>query len=242
VRRRPSLTPEGRVRAIRKAWRQAHPGRVAAFVAARTAPPVARPAIGRAGAGKGASRRGAAVLALVLAAAGVRAQERAPTAGETAAAREQARLCERKDLEEGLAACRAALALGIGPARRWAVRELLAKHLVALESWGELADHLREDVRLKPTDPAVWQRLGLVLLFAVDAPAEALAALEEASRLTPADAMTHLGLALALQATGRPQEARLAFEEATRLDPTVLEGRPAARDAFGAALRGERWP
>lgn len=180
--------------------------------------------------------------ALVLAAAGAPAQERVEAVRETAAAREQARLCERKNLEEGLAACRAALALGIGPARRGAVRELLAKHLVALESWGELAEHLREDVRLSPGKPAVWQHLGFVLLFAVDALPEALAALEEASRLAPADAMTRLGLALALQAAGRPQEARSAFEEAVRLDPAVLESRPAARDAFEAARRGERWP
>jgi tetratricopeptide (TPR) repeat protein len=207
ARRREPLTPEARVRAIRRAWRRAHPARVAA-------------------------------LALALAAT---AEERA-AAPDTAAARQQARLCERKSLEEGLAACRAALALGIAPSRRAAVRELLARHLVALERWGDLADHLREDVRLRPLDPAVWQRLGFVLLLAVDATPEALAAFEEAVRLAPADATSRLGMALALQATGRPEEAKGAFEEALRLDPEVFEDRPAARAAFEAARRDEPWP
>ena len=162
--------------------------------------------------------------------------------GETPAAREQARLCERKNLEEGVAACRAALALGIGPERRGPVREMLAKHLVALEKWDELAELLREDVRLDPTSAAAWQRLGLTLLFALDEPAEATGALEEAVRLAPRDAPVRVGLALALHAAGRAQEATAAFEEALRIDPAVLDGRPAARAAMEAAGRGEPWP
>lgn len=242
LRRRAPLTPEVRVRAIRRAWRRAHPAGAGSVAAVKQTAPAARPVNGRVGAGRGRVKKGLTAVALVLAAAGARAQETRTAAPETAAAREQARLCERKSLEEGLVACRAALALGIGPARRAAVRELLAKHLVALERWGELADHLRQDVRLRPMDPAVWQRLGFVLLLAVDATPEALAALEEAVRLAPSDATSRLGIALALQAAGRPEEAKGAFEEAVRLDPGVFADRPAARAAFEAAQRDERWP
>ena len=213
---------DDRVQAIRKAWRKAHPG-----VAPR----------------RGRVRVAGFALGLALAGGAAAAQPRPPaTPGETPAAREQARLCERKNLEEGATACRAALALGIGPARRGPVRELLARHLVALERWDELAELLREDVRLDPQNAAAWQRLGLTLLYALDAPAEATGALEEAVRLAPADATARVGLALALLAAGRSKEAAAAFEEALRLDPAVLQGRPAARTALEAARRGESWP
>ena len=161
---------------------------------------------------------------------------------ETPAAREQARLCERKSGEEGVAACRAALALGIGPERRGPVRDMLARHLTGLEKWDELAELLREAIRVDPGHAAAWHRLGLTLLFALDEPAEATSALEEAVRLAPADASFRVGLALALQATGQPKEAAAAFGEALRLDPGVLEGRPAARAVLDAAGRGEPWP
>jgi len=103
-------------------------------------------------------------------------------------------LCERLNLEEGVTACRAALALGIGPARRGAVRQMLARHLVALEKWGELAGHFREDVALDPEDAVAWQRLGTTLLFALDEHAQAITALEEARRLAPGDAETRVAL------------------------------------------------
>ena len=186
----------------------------------------------------------AVALAVALATSAAAGAERETPAarGETPAAREQARLCERKNREEGVAACRAALALGIGPERRGPVREKLAKHLVALEKWDELAELLREGVRLDPTSAAAWQRLGLTLLFALDEPAEATGALEEAVRLAPRDAPVRVGLALALQAAGRAKEAAAAFEEALRIDPAVLDGRPAARAAMEAAGRAEPWP
>jgi tetratricopeptide (TPR) repeat protein len=186
----------------------------------------------------------AAALAVALATSTAAGAERATPAarGETPAAREQARLCERKNREEGVAACRAALALGIGPERRGPVREKLAKHLVALEKWEELAELLREGVHLDPTSAVAWQRLGLTLLFALDEPGEAEGALEEAVRLSPRDAPVRVGLALALQAAGRAQEAAAAFEEALRIDPAVLDGRPAARAAMEAAGRAEPWP
>jgi tetratricopeptide (TPR) repeat protein len=141
-----------------------------------------------------------------------------------------------------VAACRAALAMGIGPERRGPVREMLAKHLVALERWDELAELLREGVRLDPTGADAWRRLGETLLFALGEPAEATGALEEAVRLAPGDAPVRVGLALALHAAGRAKEAAAAFEAALRLDPAVLDGRPAARAAMEAAGRGEPWP
>jgi tetratricopeptide (TPR) repeat protein len=188
-------------------------------------------------------------LALVFAAAVVAAEPppaaRSPAPrprDETPRAREQARLCERLNLEEGVAACRAALALGIGPDRRGPLREVLAGHLVALERWDELADLLRENVRLEPASAGAWQRLGLVLLFNLGETEEAVSALGEAVRLAPADASARLGLGLALHAGGRPKEAAAAMEEALRLDPAVLDGRPAARAVLEAARRGEAWP
>lgn len=187
-------------------------------------------------------RVAAVFLALALAARADALEPPAPPRGETAAGREQARLCERENLEAGAAACRSALALGIGPARRDAVREKLARHLVALERWDELGELLRENVALHPTSAEAWQRLGLVLLFALDQPAEATSALAEASRLAPADASVRLSLALAHHAGGRMDEAAAAFEEALQLDPAVLEGRPAARAVFEAVRRKEPWP
>jgi tetratricopeptide (TPR) repeat protein len=189
-------------------------------------------------------RKLAVPLVIALVAPGARGAEReaARSHGETPAAREQARLCERRNLEEGAAACRAALALGISAPRQGPVREMLAKHLVALERWDELADLLREGVSLDPTNAAAWQRLGLTLLFGLGEAAEAASALEEATRLAPADAEARVGLALALHASGRPAEAAAAFEEALRLDPAVLDARPAARAVREAAARGEPWP
>jgi tetratricopeptide (TPR) repeat protein len=179
--------------------------------------------------------------ALALAGA-ASAQGAVPPRGETAAAREQARLCEQLSREAGLRACRSARELGLSPERRGPVREKLAKYLVTLERWDELAELFRESVSLEPEDAASWQRLGWTLLFALNQPAEAVAALEQAARLAPKDASARLGLALALQGSGRPGEAVAAFEEAQRLDPAALEGRPAAQAALVAARNGESWP
>jgi tetratricopeptide (TPR) repeat protein len=165
-----------------------------------------------------------------------------PASEETLEAREQARRCERLDEEEGIEACRAALALGLGPERFGPVREVLAKHLVDLERWSELAEHYREDVRRAPEDAEAWLRLGSTLLFALDQRAEALAALEEAVRLDPVGAGARLLLGIVLHSLGRYDEATEAFDEALRLDPRVLDGRPAARTVREAARRREPWP
>ena len=181
-------------------------------------------------------------FAVALAAStAVLAQSQGPVR-ETAAAREQARLCERLNLAAGAEACRQALALGIGPERRAALREQLARHLVALEDWDALADHFRESVRLEPQNAVGWQRLGLTLLFALHQVEEAVSALEEAVRLAPADAEARVGLAQALAAASRAGEAAAAFEAALRLDPRVLDGRPAARAAYAATRGGASWP
>ena len=183
-----------------------------------------------------------ALVGLALAVTSPGLAENAAPPAEPATAREQARLCERQNLAAGAAACRAALALGIGPQRRGPVREQLARHLVALEDWDALADHFRESVRLAPQDALAWQRLGLTLLFALHQPTEASSALAEAVRLAPADADARAGLAQALAVAGRSSEAIAAFETALQLDPLVLDGRPAARAALEAARRGAGWP
>ena len=181
--------------------------------------------------------------ALVAAPAPARAQGGTrPPHGETAAAREQARLCERLDGEEAIAACRAALALGIGPARRGAVRQLLSLRLATLERWDDLAALLRDSVELDPGDAVAWQRLGGVLLFGLGRPADAVLALEEAVRLAPGEASARVDLAVALASAGRLPDALAAFDEAARLDPAVLESRPATRAVLDAAREGKRWP
>ena len=186
----------------------------------------------------------AVALAVALATSAAAGAEREPAVrGETPAAREQARLCERKSREEGAAACRAALRWGSGPSAAGRSGSMLAKHLVALEKWDELAELLREGVRLDPTSAAAWQRLGLTLLFALDEPAEAASALEEAVRLAPRRrAGPRRPRARARRPPGDAKEAAAAFEEALRIDPAVLDGRPAARAAMEAAGRGEPWP
>jgi tetratricopeptide (TPR) repeat protein len=181
-------------------------------------------------------------LALALSASQEALAQAASPVLETPAAREQARLCERLNLAAGAEACRSALALGIRPERRAALRDQLARHLVALEDWDALADHFREGVRLEPQDALAWKRLGLTLLFALHQVPEALSSLDQAVRLAPGDAEARVGLAQALAAAARPVEAKAAFEEALRLDPRVLDPRPAARAAFEAARSGASWP
>jgi len=161
---------------------------------------------------------------------------------EGPAAREQARRCEELSGEEGLAACRQAIALGLAPARLDAVRELLARRLVSLERWEELVEHFREGVVLHPDRAEAYYRLGWALLFAVDRPEEAIVPLREAARLAPRDAEAHLALGIALSALGREAEANAAFDEALKLDPGLLERRPAARAVVEAARKAEGWP
>jgi tetratricopeptide (TPR) repeat protein len=185
----------------------------------------------------------ALAAAAVALAAPARAQSTAPPpSGESPAAREQARQCERLDGEEAVAACRQALVLGIAPPRRAAIRQLLSQRLAALERWEELAAVLRESVQLDPGDAGAWDRLGVALLYGLGRPGDAVPALGTAVRLAPADAATRVDLAVALAAAGRLAEALAAFEEAVRQEPGVLESRPAARAVLDAAREGRRWP
>jgi tetratricopeptide (TPR) repeat protein len=161
---------------------------------------------------------------------------------ETQAAREQARLCEELVGEAGLQACGRALAIGVAPARVGPLRELVARRLVSLERWEELAAHLAEDVRIHPESAAARFRQGSNLLFALGRAEDSLAPLEEAVRLDPGRADYRAVHALALNAVGRVADAAAEFEEALRIDPDVLASRPAARAVLDAVRRGERWP
>jgi Flp pilus assembly protein TadD len=158
------------------------------------------------------------------------------------AAQEQARLCEQHSGEEGIAACRSALALGLGREQAGAVRLLLALRLASLERWEEMAQVYREAVRLDPDDAEASGRLGSALLFALGKTEEALDPLREAARLAPQDPQPRLTLGVALNILGRHPEAVAAFEEALRVDPAALDDRPGARAVYEASRRGERWP
>lgn len=160
----------------------------------------------------------------------------------TLAAREQARLCEKLSGEESVAACRSALALGLGPGRAASVRQLLAFRLASLDRWDEVVVVYREAARLRPGDADAQLRLGAALLLAADRPEDALEPLREAARLRPADPRPHVLLGGAFNALGRHAEAVTAFEEALRIDPEALEGLPASRAALEAARRHEAWP
>ena len=161
---------------------------------------------------------------------------------EGAAAREQARLCEKFTGEESLAACHRAIELGLGPERLGPVRQIVARRLASLERWEELAEHFRLDAALQPLDPEARLRLGSTLLFALGRPAEAMGELAEAVRLAPDSAVARAFLALAQGASGRLKDAADGFEAALRLDEHLLDHRPAMRAAFEAARRGEPWP
>ena len=165
-----------------------------------------------------------------------------PPAPETAAAREQARLCEITIGEGSLAACRRAIEMGLGPARLVPVRQIVARRLAALEKWTELAEHFREDVALRPGDAEAHLKLGSALLFGLGRPAEAEAAFSESIRLAPDVALAHAFLALALGASGRSADAAAEFGIALRLDEHVFDHRPAMALAHEAAERGEPWP
>jgi tetratricopeptide (TPR) repeat protein len=161
---------------------------------------------------------------------------------ETAASREQARLCERLAGEESLAACQRAIDLGLGPTRLGPVRQIMARRLAALERWVELAEHFRVDVGLHPQDSETRLRLGSTLLYALDRPDDAIVELAEAVSFAPDSALARGTLAVALAARGRAKDAAAEFEAAVRLDEHLLDHRPAMREAFAAARRGESWP
>jgi tetratricopeptide (TPR) repeat protein len=176
----------------------------------------------------------APLLLAAAAAAGAR--------GETPVAREQARRCLERPREEGVEACRDALALGLVPARAAVVRRTLALKLIALERGREAVEVYRDAVRAQPEDPEAQLRLGQALLSILGDAEAALPVLQRARELRPDEARMPGAMGLALSALGRAPEAVEAFEAALRLDPDFLVSRPGARRAYEAAQRGEGWP
>ena len=193
-------------------------------------------------------------LALILAGATAKAKPpvkpaaasvvRPATETEPAAARQEARRCEETegDPEAALQACREALRLGLREPRQSAVRQLLAVRLADAGRFEELVEAYREDTQLHPEDPLCWRRLGAALLFLREDAGAARPALEEALRLRPDDPETLVQLGLCLNGLELHAEAVASFEAALQLDPDALGLRPAARAAFEASRRGERWP
>jgi len=154
----------------------------------------------------------------------------------------QARICTRAEGEPAVTACRRALELDLPAARQPAIEAALASKLSSLERWDDVIAVYRGAVSRRPADPGPRLRLGAALLHMQDRAAEAEPELREAIRLRPDDAEAQVLLGSALAQLRRYGDAAFAFEQAVRLDPAVLEHRPAARAAFEAARRGERWP
>jgi Flp pilus assembly protein TadD len=165
-----------------------------------------------------------------------------PARAQATAAVVQARLCTKAIGEAAVAPCRKALELGLPAGRQPAIEATLAARLSSLERWDEVVDVYRGAVARRPTDGPARIRLGAALLHMQDRAAEAEPELREAARLRPEDAEPRVLLGDALARLGRASDAVAAFEEALRLDPNVLDQRPAARAAYDAARRGEKWP
>jgi Flp pilus assembly protein TadD len=161
---------------------------------------------------------------------------------ETAAAREQARLCLSEQGDEGLAQCRLALEGGLKPERAAVVSAVLATKLAAAERWEDASAVLEAWCRLSPADPEPQRRLAGVLLFGLGRADEAVTHLQEAARLAPDDATTWGDLGIALASARRYDEAQQAFEAALRLDASFFELRPAARAVADAARQQRPWP
>jgi len=154
----------------------------------------------------------------------------------------QARQCVDLPKDRGIAACRAALALGLGPRRAAVIRDVLAGKLAALRRWEEVVAVYRPAVGEPSPDAETCLRLGMALLHGAGRPEEALPWLREAARLDPADPRPWSALGAALSALGRNPEAVAAFDEAVRRDPSWLESHPASQAIAEAARRGEAWP
>jgi tetratricopeptide (TPR) repeat protein len=161
---------------------------------------------------------------------------------ETAAAREQARICESATGASAVTACQSALSLGLQPERAHAVRRLLGRRLAALARWPDVVALYREDSELRPLDALAQLRLGEAVLFGLGDPRAAEPALRESLRIDPAQASAHASLGMSLQAQGRSAEAVSEFESALKQDGTVFDDRPAARAVYEAARGGSAWP
>ena len=141
-----------------------------------------------------------------------------------------------------MAPCRKALELGLPVTRQPAIEATLASRLSSLERWDEVVEVYRGAVARRPADGVARIRLGAALLHMQDRAADAEPELREAARLRPDDAEAQVLLGDALARLGRAADAVAAFEQALRLEATILDQRPAARAAYDAARRGEKWP
>jgi tetratricopeptide (TPR) repeat protein len=156
-------------------------------------------------------------------------------------ARRQAYLCSSLQKEPAIAACRRGLELGLSHERAATAYLLLGLNLSVLNRWPEAVDAYRGRVKLLPQDAEAHWRLGDALLFGLSQPKDALVPLREAVRLKPDLAGAHGSLAVALASSGAYPEAVAAFEDAVRLDPQYFTNRPAGKQVYEAARKGERW-
>jgi len=144
--------------------------------------------------------------------------------------------------EEGVTACRQALAVALPAPQAATLRRVLAVKLAGLRRWDEAVEAYRDAARVRRSDPEAQLRLGRALLHLAGRPAEAVEPLQEAIRLRPEGAAPYVELGTALAALGRASEGVDAFEAGARLDPGYFASRPAAQATFDAARRGQRWP
>jgi tetratricopeptide (TPR) repeat protein len=175
------------------------------------------------------------VAPLLLAAASGAAAPAGPAAG-------LGRQCLDLAGDDGVAACRRALAGPLPAAQAASLRRVLAIKLAGLRRWDDVVAVYRDAARARPADDDAQERLGHALLHLAGRPEEAMGPLQEAIRLRPDRASAHAELGVALAALGRASEAVAAFEQAGRLDPGYFESRPAAQATLDAARRGQRWP
>lgn len=146
------------------------------------------------------------------------------------------------DDAEALAWCRRAAREAQQESRASVALLVLGVRLGALGRWDEAAAVYRRRVELEPEVAAARRRLGEALLNGTGEVEAALAVLDEAVRLDPADAAAHGFRGVALNALGRHAEAVRAFEDALLAEPAYFTRRPAARRVLEASQRGERWP
>jgi Flp pilus assembly protein TadD len=183
--------------------------------------------------------RAVTVVVVVFATA---APSSAGPARESSAALQPARQCVDLPKDAGIAACRAALALGLSPQRAAVVRDVLASKLAALGRWEEVVAVYRDAAREPAADAQVYMRLGSALVHGMGRPEEALPWLREAAGLAPADPEPWGTLGAALAALGRNAEAAAAFDEAVSRDSSWLDSHPASQAIAEAARKGEAWP
>lgn len=180
-------------------------------------------------------------VALVLAFAPSASSSPAATP-DSPAAIQPARQCVDLPKDAGIAACRAALSLGLSQRRAGVLRDVLASKLAALGRWEEAVAVYREAAAQPSAGAETYVRLGSALVHGVGRPEEALPWLREAARIDPSNPGPWGVLGAALSALGRSGEAAAAFDEAVRRDPAWLEGRPASQAIAEAARKGEAWP